>query len=273
MLVVLMALIEMGRMRLLKVTRWLWLALSGGLVSSGCDISSESAVTETTDAAPDSLDVLDGVDAGVEALDVSLIEASDLQTSDVDANEVLPDLPKDCEPMVAYGPPPCESDDDCEKWFGAGWICDKSAVVNNGCEQYVYPSCIPGQVDVFETADIRPDCEPSVDYGPPPCQSDEECRQQYGANWYCDKENQMDLGCGLVPYPLCREQSMDAVEPDTPVDTPPDCPIVVYYGPPPPYGVPVCTTDQDCIEKGYPKGTKCVIDPCYPYQNQCVPPK
>ncbi len=38
-----------------------------------------------------------------------------------------------CMPMTLYGPPPCQSDADCQKWYGAGYICNKTNTYNNGC--------------------------------------------------------------------------------------------------------------------------------------------
>jgi hypothetical protein len=299
MLMVLMALVELGRTRVSKATRWLWLVLSGGVASAqvACDLNQGGPVygppldADAQGPAPDAADVFEGVDAPVYGPPPDVVEATDADipqvlygpvmdvTPDeatdvppVDVAEVVPDVPKDCEPMVAYGPPPCDSDADCEQWFGAGWTCDKSAVISDGCQSYPYPSCVPGSLDVIEVVDVNPDCGPAGWYGPPPCQSDEECRKDYGDGWYCDKEYKVDSPCGAITYPMCMPPSVDAITPDTPVDVGPDCPNVVYYGPPPPYGVGICMTDQDCVNQGYPAGTKCVQDPCNPYTTECVPP-
>jgi len=51
------------------------------------------------------------------------------------------------------------------------------------------------------------DCEPMAYYGPPPCSSDQECTDDYGAGWYCDTTNTMDPGCGEpFTYPICKQK-------------------------------------------------------------------
>jgi hypothetical protein len=58
------------------------------------------------------------------------------------------------------------------------------------------------------TADLSTvDCPPAGWYGPPPCASDEECQQQYGADYYCNKDNTVPSPCDddkPMSYPVCE---------------------------------------------------------------------
>ncbi len=49
------------------------------------------------------------------------------------------------------------------------------------------------------------DCEAKTYYGPPPCQSDQSCVDQYGSGWYCDKEHVVDQSCG-TKWPTCLKR-------------------------------------------------------------------
>jgi hypothetical protein len=56
-----------------------------------------------------------------------------------------------------------------------------------------------------EPPDVQKDCPPMAYYGPPPCNSDQECQEQNGANWYCDKDGTLPDGCGgAFSYPQCK---------------------------------------------------------------------
>ena len=89
MLMVLMALIDLGRMKVYAATRWLWLALSGGLLVAapvGCDSESDGAkdaVQETP--LPEYGPPADAMEEG---------------PADAAADDV---------PQVLYGPPPVDS--------------------------------------------------------------------------------------------------------------------------------------------------------------------
>jgi len=48
-----------------------------------------------------------------------------------------------CQPVMLYGPPPCSSDADCVKWYGAGYTCNKNNTYNNGCGgTSTWPICV-----------------------------------------------------------------------------------------------------------------------------------
>lgn len=276
MFIVLMALIELGKSKINKATRWLWLALSGGLFATeaGCDISNGGNGAELTPA-----------DLPPQPDDGTII--SDIVTDKIDA--VGPDLgqdaQKDCLPAVFYGPPACNSNEECEKQHGPGWYCS-SEQFSDGCGNTVtFWSCQPPKNDVVADEGmpldvIPPDvpaeadvaCEPGDLYGPPPCTTDEECRDKYGANWYCDQGYTIATQCGPIPWPTCAQIPVDVITPDQPVEVP-DCGPATMYGPMPLYGMPACETDADCVKQGFPEGTKCVVDPCPPYMAQCVPPQ
>jgi len=49
------------------------------------------------------------------------------------------------------------------------------------------------------------DCGGKTYYGPPPCQSDQECIDANGANWYCDKEHVVDKACD-IKWATCIER-------------------------------------------------------------------
>lgn len=51
------------------------------------------------------------------------------------------------------------------------------------------------------------DCSGMAWYGPPPCQTDEECVKQNGPGWYCDLDNKFDNGCGgTTEWPVCKKK-------------------------------------------------------------------
>lgn len=58
-------------------------------------------------------------------------------------------------------------------------------------------------------------CEPVSVYGPRPCGSDEECAEENGPGWYCDKEASFGDGCGgTIVWPMCRNKPVPEVAPD-----------------------------------------------------------
>ncbi len=126
-------------------------------------------------------------------------------------------------------------------------------------------------VDAPEVPDVPKDCGMMTYYGPQPCETDEECAQREGAGWYCDTANVFEDGCGgQVHWPMCRpgDVPVDAVTPDVPADTPPDCMPMVAYGPPP------CNSDADCQAWG--EGWICdkehpITDPCSGTWYMCQP--
>jgi hypothetical protein len=248
MLIVLMALVELGRTKVHKATRWLWLALSGGLVAApaGCDLSNGPSdpgggPTDMVSPTPDAADAFEGVDAPVYGPPPDVVV-----DAEADVPQVLYGPPPDYEndvPLPEYGPPP-DFDGDVP--------------------QDAQP--VDVQADVV---DVPPaDCEPiAIAYGPPSCASDKDCESWYGKGWYCDKPADP---CG---YAMCRPVTdVDAVTPDAVADVV-DCGNVgTFYGPAPVYGPPPCATDKDC-EGWYGAGAKCVknADPCAPNWCEAAP--
>ena len=49
-------------------------------------------------------------------------------------------------------------------------------------------------------------CKPGPMYGSEPCDSDDDCvnREEDGVDWYCDKKNTYDGGCGPFHWPICK---------------------------------------------------------------------
>ena len=131
--------------------------------------------------------------------------------SKIDADVPPLDIPKDCEPFVAYGPPPCTSDADCQT-YGADWYCGaaQSQVIDT-CGTKVDRRVCTQATDVVTPdtpADVAIDCPPMGWYGPPPCTSDAECQDAYGADWVCNQNNPVDDGCGgTVNYPVCQPKT------------------------------------------------------------------
>lgn len=110
-----------------------------------------------------------------------------------DTNEATPVCK--CAPVMLYGPQMCTSDEECQTQNGPNWYCDLTNTYDNGCgETASWPLC------------KQKVCEPVALYGPQPCQSDEQCQSQNGGtNWYCDKTNAFDDGCGgIVTWPICK---------------------------------------------------------------------
>jgi hypothetical protein len=111
-----------------------------------------------------------------------------------------------CMPVALYGPKPCLSDSECVTLKGAGWYCDQNNPVNDGCgHQSTWPVCKSGVV--ADAGPVKLDgCMPAALYGPKPCADDAECATQYGAGWYCDKDNPVNDGCGHVStWPVCKK--------------------------------------------------------------------
>jgi len=253
MLMVLMALIELGRTKVGKATRWLWMLLSGSLWMGQQGCFPQSLYGPAPDVLQDQ--------------DVPDTRGSDIPSVDV---PVVPDVPGDCEAiMVYYGPASCTSDADCVQRDGPGWYCDTANVFSNGCgKEMAWPMCRPGDVPLDVVTpdlplDAPKDCLPVVAYGPPPCTSDENCAQ-YGAGWICDKENPVTDPCTGGSWYVCAQKpvsedvipsdtSVDAIPPDVLVDTPKDCPPMAYYGPPP------CASDKEC-QDAYGAGWVCNQD-------------
>jgi hypothetical protein len=49
------------------------------------------------------------------------------------------------------------------------------------------------------------ECEIKTYYGPPMCTTDQQCVDQYGEGWYCDKERVIDWECG-TKWPTCAQR-------------------------------------------------------------------
>lgn len=246
MLMVLMALIEFGKTKFFKLTRFLWLLVSGGIYAGG----------NVSCGGGGGGDDQGGKDAIEETL-------TDVLTVDQTPQEgVIPNEgAQDCVPKTYYGPTPCNSDDECIKSHGPNWYCNKSHFYSDPCGPIFVPICEEKKdVDVYETKDVTgKDCEPKTYYGPPPCNSDDECIKQYGPNWYCDKENAFNDPCGPVSWPMCKQKPDVDVIPSETVD----CGNV----PVPLYGVPVvCQNDEWCHKEFGPEYYCDKSDPCKPPQ-------
>ncbi|MBI5529530.1 MAG: hypothetical protein HY897_24660 [Deltaproteobacteria bacterium] len=105
---------------------------------------------------------------------------------------------------AAYGPRPCDTDQDCRDWNDAGnWVCDKDHVAGycNG-EPMTWPTCIETADADAGYADFGTPC---AAYGPQPapCETDAECVAQNGAGWYCDKDFVIDVCGTLTTQPTC----------------------------------------------------------------------
>lgn len=238
MLMVLMALIDLGRSGLARALRWVGMVLSGSLFagSGGC-------------LAPGAEDSSPGVDV------LETTEPGDTPRADTPVVDQVPgtDLPVDCPQVTYYGPQPCGTDEDCRQQNGPGWYCDTAHVFTDPCGGTVpWPMCRPG--DVAEPLDVAPadvpgdlsrDCEPVVAYGPPPCTRDEDCRP-WGEHYYCDKSRPASDPCTGATWYVCAEGTppQDVVEPSDlppvdaadvePADLSQDEPVVILYGPQPP---------------------------------------
>jgi len=112
-----------------------------------------------------------------------------------------------CVPVALYGPQPCGSDSDCVTKYGAGWYCDQNNVFGDGCGGTVtWPMC---RQDTTPDAGVSaPDgCMPVALYGPPPCSSDADCVNWYGAGYTCDTTNTYPNGCGgTSTWPVCEKK-------------------------------------------------------------------
>lgn len=253
MLMVLLALVDLGRSRVHRATRWLWMALSGGLWLGGATACEETEPPTGDLIALDAKDVPDAPPADIPTVDVP----------------VVPDIPADCRPGAFYGPQPCDTDEECAQREGPGWYCDQDNAYDDGCGgQVLWPLCRPGDVPMDAVTpdtptDLPRDCEPVVAYGPPPCTSDETC-QAYGEQWYCDRDHPVTDPCNGQSWYVCAERpapqdvipadtSLDALPADLPVDAAKDCPPMGWYGPPP------CTSDQECRD-AYGAGWVCKTD-------------
>ncbi len=243
MLMVLMALIELGRTKVGTATRWLWMLLSGGLWMGQQACIPQALYGPAPDVQVDQ-DVPDAAVSDVPAVDVPSVDVP-----------VVPDVPADCQAMAYYGPQPCGTDADCVQREGAGWYCDTANVYENCGQQVTWPLCRPGDVPLDAVTpdlplDAPKDCLPVVAYGPPPCTSDENCAT-CGSEWICDKEHPVTDPCTGGSWYVCAQRpvsedvipsdtSVDAIPPDVVLDTPKDCPPMGWYGPPP------CTSDAEC---------------------------
>ena len=100
-----------------------------------------------------------------------------------------------------------------------------------------------GSAGVQTGIDEKRPCEPVAVYGPPMCDSDEQCVKEQGEGWYCDKDHGYDDGCGgKISWPVCAQKPIQPPSKPEPVDKPEvkdpdpepdhrDAPCV--YGPPP----------------------------------------
>ena len=68
--------------------------------------------------------------------------------ADVDPGDQA-EAESDCGPAGWYGPMPCESDEQCQTDYGAGWYCDETATVTDPCTDGTisWPVCVEGDED------------------------------------------------------------------------------------------------------------------------------
>jgi hypothetical protein len=86
------------------------------------------------------------------------------------------------------------------------WLAAAFVTVLGGC-QNATTSGNGGEVDKPPEKEPNANCDPVSVYGPKPCDSDLECRQDYGPEWYCDDEHSYDDGCGgEMNWPICRKK-------------------------------------------------------------------
>ena len=116
--------------------------------------------------------------------------------ADVVEDAPPPDVQPD-QPAVYYGPPPTDVVEDAPPPDGN----DEELAVLYG----------PQPVDVVDEGQpadvVQTDCPPMVAYGPPPCDSDEDCVQWFGEGWVCDKDNSFPDGWGgTTTWPACVEK-------------------------------------------------------------------
>ncbi len=142
------------------------------------------------DVVEDAAPLPDGVEA-----DQPRVYYGPMPTDAVDDAAPLPDGIEADQPRTYYGPMPVDAVDAAPEDIQAD-------------QPMVYYGPVP--VDVAEDGshlDAEKDCPPMAFYGPKPCASDEECQQDNGAGWYCDKENAYDDGCGgKVVWPTCKQK-------------------------------------------------------------------
>ena len=121
---------------------------------------------------------------------------------------------------AAYGPKPCDSDQECVASNGEGWYCDQNhqAGYCNG-QPVTWPTCVQIGDQDGGAWDYGP---MDAAYGPPPCSTDQDCQSWMGSGWYCDQGGHYCV------------MGQDA----GPADFGNPCGA---YGPPP------CQTDQECV--------------------------
>jgi len=143
-----------------------------------------------TDTLEEATPLPDGVEA-----DQPRVYYGPVPTDVVDDATPLPDGVEADQPRVYYGPMPVD-------------VVDTTPEDVQTDQVQVYYGPMP--VDVAEDdahQDVDKDCPPMAFYGPKPCDSDAECQQDYGAGWYCDKDNSFDDGCGgKITWPACKQK-------------------------------------------------------------------
>jgi hypothetical protein len=274
MLMVLMALVEFGKGRVHKASRWLWLLLSGGVAAAPVGCGSSSPGPGVGDAgelaamadlpAGDFPQALYGAQADVpgEADAADAKPDSGPATKDaVDAADALPDVSQEAGPdATVYGPVTCQGDADCGDWVcGPDGYCVAPGTPDAAADaEGTLPDAAVDAEDALP--DVVLDCQPiMVAYGAGMvfCTSDADCTKALGQGWYCgpgvDPCNRL---CEAVANPEDAVDVADAL-PDVVLDCQP---LAVAYG----VILYPCTTDADCASHGSRWYCDTTTDPCNP---------
>jgi len=124
------------------------------------------------------------------------------QPVDVVNDTPVPDGVQPDQPMVYYGPPPTDVvqdqvPDKIEPEVAPLYGVQPADVVEDAVPDKIEPEIVPlyGVQPVDIVNDVPPsdaavDCGAMMLYGPPPCTSDDDCKEwRQDANWYCDKSD------------------------------------------------------------------------------------
>lgn len=107
--------------------------------------------------------------------------------------------------FAAFSLAACGSSDDLDMDGGA-----KKTDGSTGNKDGIGPAPLYGVPNLTDSGQLKGDaCIPggTALYGPQQCSADADCISQYGANWYCDKTNGYDNGCGgKTSWPICKQK-------------------------------------------------------------------
>jgi hypothetical protein len=209
-----------GLLRHAVVVGMLMMALLFLDVLTGCETEDEEPGGVLYGPPPADIDV--GGEASADVVVPDLVQDNGMgemavlygpQPVDV-VEDTLPDVGPEEEMSVLYGPPPVDVVED--------------TLPDPEPNEEISVLYGPQPVDVVEDEDVIPEvsddmpavyygplpvdttdeCMPVALYGPQPCSTDENCQEWYGGeNWYCDKEHEINDGCGgTSTWPTCKEK-------------------------------------------------------------------